>query len=106
MTKIEIPDFTSEAEEAQWWFDNQDALDDEFLAAAAEGKLTQGTLAKQFGLASNVVRLDPQDVQLAREIAAKRGLDYEQFIQSLIHETLLAKEQEAAQQGTPKPVTA
>jgi predicted DNA binding CopG/RHH family protein len=106
MTKIEIPDFASEAEEAQWWFDNQDALDDEFLAAGTEGKLTQGTLAKQFGLASNVVRLDPEDVQLAREIAAKRGLDYEQFIQSLIHETLLAKEQEAAQQGTSKTVAA
>ena len=43
MEKRILPDFKSEAEEAKWWFDNQEELDKDFAQAAAEGRLTRGT---------------------------------------------------------------
>jgi hypothetical protein len=92
VTKLEIPAFSSEAEEAQWWFDHREELDDEFLAAGSEGRLSQGSLAQHLGLAPNFVRIDPDDAHLARELASRRGLEFEPFIQSLIHEALMERE--------------
>jgi hypothetical protein len=43
MEKRILPDFKSEAEEAKWWFDNQDELLKDFEQAAAEGRLGCGT---------------------------------------------------------------
>lgn len=31
MAKLVMPDFQTEREEADWWYDNQDAIADEFL---------------------------------------------------------------------------
>jgi hypothetical protein len=42
-----LPKFNSEAEEAQWWADHQDDLADKFEAAAANGTLGRGTVAKR-----------------------------------------------------------
>jgi len=42
-----VPKFETEAEEAKWWFDHQDALDREFALAAAEGRLGRGTVARR-----------------------------------------------------------
>jgi len=95
MTKLEVPDFTSEAEEAKWWFDNQDALDDEFLAAAEEGRLAWGTAARLVGLEGDSIYPDPADIALARAQAEKKGLKYQTYLKMLLHEAL-TKEAEAS----------
>jgi predicted DNA binding CopG/RHH family protein len=88
MEKRILPDFKSEAEEAQWWFDHQDELDKDFAKAAAEGRLGRGTAARLGGIPTTTIRLDPDDIALARDQASKRGLKYQTYIKMLVHEAL------------------
>jgi hypothetical protein len=89
MSQIEIPDFASEAEEAAWWFDNQDQLDDDFLKAAEEGRLGQGTAVRLAGLAGDYIYMDPTDIEMARAQADKKGLKYQTYLKMVLHEALL-----------------
>jgi len=76
-TKRTIPHFANEAEEAQWWFEHSDEFVEDFERSAADGTLGRGTVARRFGLQSNLVRLEPKDAATARELAMKRGVEYE-----------------------------
>jgi predicted DNA binding CopG/RHH family protein len=89
MEKRILPDFNSEAEEAKWWFDNQDELLKDFEQAAVEGRLGRGTAARLGGIPTTTIRLDPDDIALAREQASKRGLKYQTYLKMLVHEALL-----------------
>jgi hypothetical protein len=84
-----LPEFKSEAEEADWWFDHQDEILDDFIAAQAEGRLRHGTALVYSVPVSNVVHLEPRSIAIAREQAAKRGVDYEDYVQSLVDEGLM-----------------
>jgi predicted DNA binding CopG/RHH family protein len=89
MEKRILPDFKSEAEEAKWWFDHQDELDKDFEQAAKEGRLGRGTAARIGGIPTTTIRLDPEDIALAREQASQRGLKYQTYLKMLVHEALL-----------------
>jgi hypothetical protein len=41
-----IPVFETEAEEANWWFEHRVELGDELVAAAREGRLGEGSVAR------------------------------------------------------------
>jgi predicted DNA binding CopG/RHH family protein len=84
-----LPDFKSEAEEAKWWFDNQDELLNDFKQAAAEGRLGRGAAARLGGIPTTTIRLDPDDIALAREQASKKGLKYQTYLKMLVHEALI-----------------
>lgn len=88
MEKRILPDFANEAEEAKWWFDHQDEILGDFEQASEEGRLLRGSAAKAGGLPTTTIRLDPIDIQLAREQAEKRGLKYQTYLKMLIHEAL------------------
>ncbi len=99
--KVRLPKFTSEAEEAQWWFDHRDdKVTKAFEDAAAEGKLQSGSvasLARKENTAAGVtptttIRLDPDDISRARTLAAHRGLRYQTYLKMLVHEALAAEE--------------
>ena len=95
MEKRILPDFKSEAEEAKWWFDNQEELDKDFELAAKEGRLQRGTAARIGGLPTTTIRLDPADIELARTLAEKKGLKYQTYLKMLLREALL-RESKAA----------
>jgi predicted DNA binding CopG/RHH family protein len=84
-----FPDFKSEAEEAEWWDTHEDESMKAFEQAAAEGRLGRGTTARKAGLPTTTIRLDPVDIQLAREQAEKRGLKYQTYLKMVIHEALM-----------------
>jgi predicted DNA binding CopG/RHH family protein len=84
----ELPDFTTEAEEAAWWAANQDLVGRKFEEAAKDGTMTQGTLAKRGTTPTTTIRLDPTDIALAREQAEARGLRYQTYLKMLIHQAL------------------
>ena len=92
--KLQIPKFTSEAEEAQWWYDHRNELTKAFEDAAARGELRTGSAARlarerSAGVTpTTTIRLDPEDISRARMLAAKRGLRYQTYLKMLIHETL------------------
>jgi predicted DNA binding CopG/RHH family protein len=83
-----LPDFKSEAEEAKWWFDNQDELDKDFAQAAKDGTLGCGTAARIGGIPTTTIRFEPGDIALAREQASQRGLKYQTYLKMLVHDAL------------------
>ena len=88
---LKVPKFESEAQEAQWWFDNQDLVADAFGAAAKNGTLRRSTLADRLARAKGSqvpIVLDAADATLASALAAKRGESYEAFVRRVMHQAL------------------
>jgi predicted DNA binding CopG/RHH family protein len=92
-----IPKFTSESEEAEWWDRNRAMISRDLSEAAATGELkvlTRKKLQEQLRTKARVVtiRLAEADLDLARKQASRKGLPYQTYIRSLLHETLVDRE--------------
>ena len=85
MTNLDVPAFASEEQEAQWWFDHQEELDDHFLHAAAQDELGVGRAAQSANIPTRFVELSTDDFEAAKLRAASRGVAYEAYLQDLIH---------------------
>jgi predicted DNA binding CopG/RHH family protein len=87
-----IPAFKSEAEEADWWYKNRARLDKDLGEAAKQSKrLDQATLKARLAASKSRVvsiRLPETDIELARQQAAQKGLPYQTYIKSVLHEAL------------------
>lgn len=100
MTKREksmlVPKFKTEAEEAQWWFDNREKVEDALIKAMENGSIQRGTaqqLTANARVSRNVtIRMAEADLDLARKQAGKKGLPYQTYIKSLLHEALVRGE--------------
>jgi predicted DNA binding CopG/RHH family protein len=89
--KIIVPHFATEAEEADWWFDNRVEHDEIMAKAIAEGRtMTMKQVLDQHGLVGPrvAVDLDFDDLVEARRQSAARGLNYEAYVRQLLHEAL------------------
>jgi len=86
-----VPRFATEAEEADWWFDNRHKIAKEFAVAIKEGRVGRGTVAKRGNTPTTTIRLDPADIERAKLAAEKRGIKYQTYLKMLIH-TALNKE--------------
>jgi hypothetical protein len=94
---LKTPDFKSEEEEAAWWAANPALLLNEFEQAAKNGTLGRGTLARRGLIPTTTIRLDPRDIELARQQAEQRGLRYQTYLKMIIHQAL---NQEARRQSS------
>ena len=100
--QLKPPNFSSEAEEAQWWYDHREEVTKAFEEAAARGELRTGSVAKLARQAATgitpttTIRLDPQDICRARALAARRGVRYQTYLKMLIHEALATEEKKLA----------
>jgi hypothetical protein len=103
-SELKVPKFATEAEEAKWWFENDDKVFEEFKKAAAEGRLGRGGARRLFAergipfpepkaTPTTTIRLDPEDIAKARVQAAERGLRYQTYLKMIIHEALRDAEQ-------------
>lgn len=103
---LKIPKFATEAEEAKWWFENDELIFKEFQKAAKEGRLGRGGARRLFAekgipfpesaatpTPTTTIRLDPADIAKARVQAAARGLRYQTYLKMIIHEALLKEEE-------------
>jgi len=105
---LKVPKFASEADEAKWWYENEDLIFKEFQKAAKEGRLGRGGARRLFAekgipfpepqkapapTPTTTIRLDPGDIAKAREQAAKRGLRYQTYLKMILHEALLKAEE-------------
>ena len=108
MSDFKLPKFANEAEEAKWWYENQELIADEFEKAAKEGRLERGGVRRLFAekgipfpepqkapapTPTTTIRLDPDDIAKARLQAAERGLRYQTYLKMIIHEALRNAEQ-------------
>ena len=98
---IETPEFKSEGEEAAWWANNQGLLLKEFEQAAADGALGRGTLVRRGHTPTTTIRLDPNDIQLAKLQAEERGLRYQTYLKMIIHQALLREARQAGVDSKP-----
>ncbi|MGD0801457.1 MAG: hypothetical protein ABR906_09090 [Terracidiphilus sp.] len=101
-SEMKVPKFATEAEEAKWWFDNQEIVFEEFKKAAKAGTLGRGGARRLFAekgipfpepkppapTPTTTIRLDPEDIAKARVQAKKRGLRYQTYLKMIIHEEL------------------
>ena len=93
-----IPTFASEAEEADWWYANREKVADDVVAASTAGEvriLTKDKLSERLTAAKArpvTIRLSEADLGLARRQAERKGLPYQTYIRSLLHETLVERE--------------
>ena len=94
---LKTPDFKNEKEEAEWYDTHQDELLTQFKQAARDGTLGRGTLARRAQTAATSIRLNTDDLELAKTLAGKRGLPYQTYLKMIIHQHLV---QEA---GVQKP---
>jgi predicted DNA binding CopG/RHH family protein len=84
---IDLPTFENEDQEAKWWADNPEFILQQFEKAAAEGRLTRGAVARR-AIPTTTIRLNPDDIALAKTQAERRGLRYQTYLKMLIHEAL------------------
>jgi hypothetical protein len=101
MNQKPIPKFATEAEEAQWWFEQRHDFLEQAKEALARGELKLRRLppspAGATGQTKNItIRVADQDVVRARGLAAKRGLRYQTYLKMLLHEALDAEEKKLA----------
>jgi len=86
-TKVAVPTFKSEREEAQWWDAHPEAIAALFLKAKKEGRIER--LPRIRGATKSVtIRMPIADLETAQEIAEKRGLPYQTFIKGLLYQAL------------------
>jgi predicted DNA binding CopG/RHH family protein len=92
--KQQIPKFRSEAEEAKWWYDNRHKTAKIMEEAVSNGRTT--TLSrildrarKKSGSTPTVsIRIDPEDLSRARQLAEEKGLRYQTYLKMLLHQAL------------------
>jgi len=96
-----VPSFRNEAEEAEWWYRNRKLHGEELQSAVQSGeakvltkeKLLERVAASRKAPAQVVALRIPQaDLALARRQAEEKGLPYQTYIKSLLHETLAERE--------------
>ena len=92
---IVVPKFKTESEEAQWWHDNREKVEDALINAMDNGTIRRGTaqrLTSGARLSRNVtIRIAEADLNLARKQAEDKGLPYQTYIKSVLHEALVKR---------------
>ena len=100
--KPEIPHFNSEAEKATWWDQHREQTAQWMEDAIAAGQATtlsavlQNAHDRTSVTPTVSIRIDPEDINRARSLAAKKGLRYQTYLKMLLHEALRREEQGAA----------
>ena len=87
--RLIIPKFTSEAAEARWHDRHKSALESALWRRMREGSaltLRQATARRK--LRPVTIRLATEDIDIARELAAQKGIGYQTYIKLLLRESL------------------
>jgi predicted DNA binding CopG/RHH family protein len=90
MKKVVIPKFSSEAQEAAWWDTHRSEIEAEIRQRMKRerplklGNLLHGAKPSQ----PITLRIPTEDLEIARRLAARKGLGYQTFIKMLLREAL------------------
>jgi predicted DNA binding CopG/RHH family protein len=90
-----VPTFATEAQEAKWWYKNRKEIDQDVVKAARAGELNvldrktlNDRIARSKAAKVVSIRLPESDIELARSQASEKGLPYQTYIKSLLHQAL------------------
>jgi predicted DNA binding CopG/RHH family protein len=94
--RVKVPKFRTESEEAKWWDDHKGMVEENLIQAMQDGTVQHGTarrLAREARLTRNVtIRMAEADLDLARKQAEEKGLPYQTYIKSVLHEALVKRQ--------------
>lgn len=85
--KIRIPRFKSERQEAEWWDAHPEVITGLFLKARKEGKIKRLPVVRS-ETKPVTIRLPVGDVETAQDLAARRGMPYQTYIKTVLHQAL------------------
>jgi hypothetical protein len=94
---MKIPKFKNESEEADWWYNNRHKIKWGKPIVDASGKpmtpaeIVAAHIAKQKETQPITIRLSVADIERAKTQAERKGLGYQTYLKSLIHQALMAK---------------
>jgi predicted DNA binding CopG/RHH family protein len=103
--RIVVPKFATEAEEADWWYQNRELhgkimhcrhKSGEAQILTREKLLARAEASKNKPAPMVSLRIPEDDLALARKQAERKGLPYQTYIKSLLHETLVQREERKA----------
>jgi predicted DNA binding CopG/RHH family protein len=98
--RLLVPKFGTETEEAKWWYKNRHTVEDALIKALDSGTIERGAaqrLTKAARASRNVtLRMAEADIGLARKQAEEKGLPYQTYIKSLLHEALTKRDRRRA----------
>jgi predicted DNA binding CopG/RHH family protein len=86
--KLEVPKFTTDAEESEWWYAHRDTVNEQVSEALLEGRYRRGVTDRRGNTPTTTIRLDPADITKARAVAGRKGMPYQTYLKMLIHEAL------------------
>jgi predicted DNA binding CopG/RHH family protein len=89
--RLVVPQFKTEEDEAQWWYDNRDKVEEALLNAMDEGTIRRGVASRNV-----TIRMAEADLDMARKQAEAKGLPYQTYIKSVLHEELTKRERHQA----------
>jgi predicted DNA binding CopG/RHH family protein len=94
-SKLEIPGFVSPKREAEWFDKNRKKLEADMSRRLRRGDtktiaeaLHQSAARERARLKPVTIRMLPDDLALARQLAFEKGLPYQTFIKVLLRESL------------------
>lgn len=94
----QLPEFQSEAEEARWFYERREELE-EYLEPEADSGVA---LDAQLGLPARPrpgtlrIHIPATDLKRAQRLAARRGVSLQTFVDELLHEALDREEAQVA----------
>jgi len=97
-----VPKFSSEAEEAEWWYRNRGRISSDLKEAAEAGELkvlTRERLQERLQASANsrniTIRMQEGDIERARRLAEKKGIGYQTYMKILLREALDREDRKA-----------
>jgi predicted DNA binding CopG/RHH family protein len=90
MKQVVIPKFSSEAKEAAWWDAHRSEIEAEIRQRVKQkSPLTLGNLMVGGAVSQPVtLRVSKEDLETARQLAARKGVGYQTYIKMLLREAL------------------
>lgn len=97
MSDQPIPTFFSEEEETNWWDTHPEVFAERFRLAKQQGRIKRLSQTNLAGASDTVViRIPHEELRRARDLAAKRGQQYQTYLNMLLHRALDAEEKRLA----------
>lgn len=86
--RLDIPDFATESEEAQWWYDNRDLVERRLASAIKDGTARWIPPREPKRKESIEVKLTPEMAEKVHFLAARAGMKEEAYLNRLVSEAL------------------
>jgi DNA-binding MarR family transcriptional regulator len=108
---LRIPHFENEEQEAQWWYDHRNEVEEDFVQGLKDGRVKRASetergrrviraakraLAAREAAKAFIASASEQDRERFHDLAIKAGLDDETYIQQMLLSALASAETLAA----------